>query len=101
VDHRIFDRGQGIVVDHVASDAGNEQIAKALVEDRLGSHATVRTGQYRREEVLAAGDREAPMPVLAGMFRSVGDETRIAGCQPGQGDIRRDRRVSAGARGMG
>ncbi len=38
----------------------------------------------------AAGDREAAPRVLAGVFPSAGDETRIAGGEPGQGDVRRD-----------
>ena len=94
----VLDAAQNDRIDHVASDADNEDVPQALVEDQFRRDAGVAAADddgerlLPRDQLLAAGGRDVP-----GRHRRL-DEAGVALPQEGQCLIGCDRRGSDGPR---
>ena len=48
----VFEAGDDVGCRRIAGDAGDEEVADALIEDQLDRHARIGAGQHRRERFL-------------------------------------------------
>jgi hypothetical protein len=56
---RVFEARKAIVIDEIASDANNEEIARPLIEDQFRRHTRICTSQDGGERMLGFGQSRA------------------------------------------
>jgi hypothetical protein len=75
---RVFDAAERRLIDRVARNPDDEQLAETAAEQQFGRHARIGTTDQHRERGLSAGDLEPAPSVRHAVVRLPGEELLIA-----------------------